>query len=198
MSDLWRILSSDDWFFHPGDRARVLYETEAGFPTGTYVTIKETPAPYGPSFVTADDGREAWFERTALVPDLDWDNVSDPHPIMPADQTEDRRPHAFFLTVFSRLKQVGVSRRTREPLLHRDSRVWGWFPTFAQAFRIVHENRTDIHECYYEYAMVELVPSGICAMPRKEWWWKWDIETERWLKAARPADFEHTIGLSIG
>ena len=79
----------------------------------------------------------------------------------------------------------------------RDSRVWAWYPGFAEAFRVVDGNITDLHECLTD-AQVEDVPSGISSMPRREWWWKWDTAAGRWLKSVRPEDFKGVIGLSIG
>ena len=107
-------------------------------------------------------------------------------------------PTAFFLTVFGRLEQTGTSKRTGVPILGRTSRVWGWFPTFAAAYRIVAGNITDIQECCYEYALVEEIPPGMSPLQTRCWWWRWDTEKDRWLKSERPEDFARTLGLTLG
>jgi len=74
------------------------------------------------------------------------------------------------------------------------SRNWGWFPTKAQAEDIIINNITDIFEHgYYNYAMINEVPPGICVGHlRKENWYiahylKRDIRPDGYLKlSAQP------------
>jgi hypothetical protein len=198
----WKSLTPGGWHFWSGCLARVTAPVD-GFGPGDAVEVVEvtdTPGSGHGIAIARRAGESATAEIpcSVLVPDLDWNNVPDPVDTLGAPEAGDPRPRAFFVTVFGRLKPVSTSRRTGEPILARDSRVWAWYPGFAEAFRVVDGNITDLHECLYEYAQVEDVPSGISSMPRREWWWKWDTAAGRWLKSVRPEDFKGVIGLSIG
>ena len=126
------------------------------------------------------------------------DNIPEPFSIY-GDSDSPDNPSVFFLTVFSGLKQIPVvSRKTGEPVMERMSRTWGWFASFAEAYRIVAGNITDIEERLYDYALIEQVPAGISAMNTRRWWWKWDDEPGQWLKSVQPEDMNSMLGLSIG
>ena len=106
----------------------------------------------------------------------------------------------FFVVVFGKLKETGKSVRTGEPIMHRSSRTWGWFGTFEDAVEVIEKNISDIWECFYEYAMIDEVPEGICTFPRQEWWWKWegDDKTGKYIPTTRPEDFKQVVGMSVG
>ena len=119
---------------------------------------------------------------------------------MQLGEFEEGQKRIFFITVFSHLKEIRKHIKTGEPILRRSSRVWGWFEKFEDAVEVIEKNISDIWEYYYEYAMIEEVPEGICALSRQEWWWKWegkDIDG-KYIPTTRPEDFEQTVCMSIG
>lgn len=61
-----------------------------------------------------------------------------------------------------------------------DSRTWGWYDNFDDAERAIIENHTDIFECaYYDYAVIEEVGPGVCAIGEVRQWYKAEYETTR-------------------
>jgi hypothetical protein len=67
----------------------------------------------------------------------------------------------------------------------RDRRTVGIVPSFEEAERIVLGNYGDIEEAgHYQYAVVELVPFGLYPIDRRQWWYEFNLETQRWEKLA--------------
>jgi hypothetical protein len=195
----WQSLSPGGWHFWNGCRARVALPS-GGLERGSVVDVmgEADGSPGLFSVCPVGGGDPVVVDGAAMVPEMDWSNLPDPVDALGILGADDQRPRAFFLTVFGRLTQTGTSARTGEPIMGRDNRVWAWHPTFAEAFRVVDGNITDIHEYSYEYAQIEEVPSGLTSLPRREWWWRWDTKADRWLKAVRPDDYRGVVCMSIG
>jgi hypothetical protein len=52
-------------------------------------------------------------------------------------------------------------------------RTWGWYERFEDAEKAVIENHTDIFECgYYDLAVIEEMPEGVCAIEENTWWYR--------------------------
>ena len=126
---------------------------------------------------------------------VDWSNVPE---VFEERLLPDGEPSIFFLSVHDRLKQVSVSSRSGNPIMSRSSRVWGWFTNLSEPLLIVQGNLTDIHECSYEYAMIEQIPHGMSPYGTREWWWKWSVDGDRWIASSRPSDYKNVLGLTLG
>lgn len=68
-------------------------------------------------------------------------------------------------------------------------RNWGWFETWTEADEVIRKNITDIFEKgYYNYALINEVPPGICVGHlKKEYWYeakyrKKDFDKEGYVK----------------
>jgi hypothetical protein len=52
-------------------------------------------------------------------------------------------------------------------------RTWGWYEHHADAVRAVVENHTDLFEAnYYDTALIEQYPEGVCSLGRQIQWYK--------------------------
>lgn len=75
----------------------------------------------------------------------------------------------------------GVS---REPLRHR---VWGYFRHRDRAINAALQNETDIYEAgWYPFALVALVGQGMMALPKQQWWFEYQPETDTYLPIETP------------
>ena len=52
-------------------------------------------------------------------------------------------------------------------------RTVGWFPTLAEAEACVRENRGDLHETVYTYAVIEELEAGLYPIPIGQDWYEW-------------------------
>lgn len=70
---------------------------------------------------------------------------------------------------------VAVFERCKVPDSSPPSRLWGWYSSFDAAEKAVLENHTDIFEAaYYEMAVIEEIPEGVCAVAKGVWWYRAD------------------------
>ena len=58
------------------------------------------------------------------------------------------------------------------------------------------ENRGDMHECLYDYIVIEKVGEGIHPIPNQEIWFAW--KDEGWQQTDKPEWSKGYIGWSIG
>ena len=83
--------------------------------------------------------------------------------------------------------------------LDAGSRCVGFYHDFEKACDVVQRNICDINEMgYYPYAVIEVVGEGIYAYPRKEFWYKWNHDTERYEDCPKPEKFKQVVGWSVG
>jgi hypothetical protein len=89
-------------------------------------------------------------------------------------------------------------------------RQWGYFLALADAEKCIEENWGDIYECgYYNYAVIEELPEGICPKAKLEKWYKAEYKKDWWkpgyekdsysiTKTNKPEFLEKVIGFSMG
>jgi len=75
-----------------------------------------------------------------------------------------------------------------------DSRCFGWYEHLEDAVDIVENNRSDIHECAYTYAVIEEVSSGPCSPAVDLMWFKWNRDDEAYISCDKPAELERITG----
>ena len=56
----------------------------------------------------------------------------------------------------------------------KDIRTFGFFNDYETCVLALHNNWVDMHECYYQYAVVEEVNEGIHPKVESYYWFKWD------------------------
>ena len=88
-----------------------------------------------------------------------------------------------------------------------DSRCFGYYLTKKDAIEAVVENRGDLHECLYNYIVIELLPQGIHPIPEEELWFKWIIDYSNdtnesidgfWIETNKPEWSNHIVNWAFG
>lgn len=79
-----------------------------------------------------------------------------------------------------------------------DQRTWGYYPEYEWAVNALHENRMDMHEDCYEYAVIEKIDYGICALANERQWFKWDKEKRGYFEIDEPECVKHLVNFAIG
>ena len=77
-------------------------------------------------------------------------------------------------------------------------RTWGYYQEYEMAARALHENRTDLHEGCYEYALIEKIGPGIIALCEERQWFKWDKEKCGYFEIDEPECVKHLVNFAIG
>lgn len=113
---------------------------------------------------------------------------------------------AFIYTVTSIHIIDKVIKRKLVENYNQSHRCWGWYPTLKEAKKAVRYNVADMHECSFNYAVIEKTPFGIPAISDVgAWWYKWipDPSDEhnmqgKWQACERPEWAKGIIGWGIG
>ena len=77
-------------------------------------------------------------------------------------------------------------------------RTWGYHPEYEWAVNALHENVTDMYEGCYEYAVIEKIGCGICAISEKRQWFKWDKEKRGYFEIEEPECVKRISNFAIG
>ena len=59
-------------------------------------------------------------------------------------------------------------------------RCFGFYNTYCEAASAVNENRGDMHECLYDYIVVEYMEPGIHPHVWGNQWFRWNVAMGRW------------------
>lgn len=78
------------------------------------------------------------------------------------------------------------------------TRTVGWYETKEVAENSVRENRCDLNETIYDYAVIEFVPKGLYANDNRGLWFKFNYETKKYEDIDCPKDFLNIVGIGIG
>jgi len=81
---------------------------------------------------------------------------------------------------------------------HGATRCFGYYEEKPKACEAADLNLADMHECLYEWLVIEEIPQGIHAMPKEEIWYKWDDGLECWVHVEKPNWSKGIINWSIG
>lgn len=97
-----------------------------------------------------------------------------------------QHPNMFFVTVVETVDGQ-----------YSSSRCWGYYHELEDAKKAVLENHTDIHECCYDWAVIEEVPYGVLPIGTKEIvWYHWEDDAYR--EVEKPKFSERIVNWSIG
>ena len=77
-------------------------------------------------------------------------------------------------------------------------RTWGYYPEYEWAAEALHKNVTDMHEGCYNYAVIEKIDWGICAICEKSQWFKWDKEKRGYFEIEEPECVKRLTNFAIG
>jgi hypothetical protein len=99
-------------------------------------------------------------------------------------------------TIYTITVTLGPRRRLRPEL--NSSRCWGWWPALEGAKRALERNDGDMHECSYDFAVIERVKPYIDIAQREEWWFAWDVEKEGYVECKKPEWSKNIMNWGVG
>ena len=80
-----------------------------------------------------------------------------------------------------------------------DSRCWGFYFNRDNAVNALHHNITDMHECLYDYAVIEGYREGIShEVIGKRQFFKYDKTRDGYFEIDEPEELKHLFSFSIG
>ena len=81
-----------------------------------------------------------------------------------------------------------------------DSRTWGFYSNKEDALKVLDENRTDIWETIYDYAVLEAYNEGISAYNFKagRQFFKYNQELDSYKPIEEPEEVRHYASFAIG
>lgn len=100
----------------------------------------------------------------------------------------------YTIMVMTDLKQDDL---TKCPVFGSE-RFVGWYSNFEDAYSSVCENRCDINETCYDYALIEECEEGLYHPAFKRWWFKYDQEKDRYFQIDEPDFIKGYCGFTIG
>jgi len=79
-----------------------------------------------------------------------------------------------------------------------DQRCWGFYSNKQDALNTLHENRTDIWETIYNYAVLEEYHEGISNHTMNRQFFKYDREKDGYFEIDEPECVKHLCSFAIG
>ena len=73
-----------------------------------------------------------------------------------------------------------------------------WFSKLKDAKLTIEINDLDLHECYYDYAVIEKVREYTLALVDKEWWYKWNNRKKKYMPIDKPKKLKYVCNFGIG
>jgi hypothetical protein len=90
-------------------------------------------------------------------------------------------------------KEVAKERGYDHSLNHR---TFGYYKGFHAAYQAVKENRCNMHECLYEFLVMERIEAGVHGEMKEEEWFKWS--GKRWIPCKKPLEYRGIINWALG
>ena len=79
-----------------------------------------------------------------------------------------------------------------------DQRCWGFYSNKQDALNTLHENRTDLWETIYNYAVLEEYYEGISNHTMNRQFFKYDREKDGYFEIDEPECVKHLCSFAIG
>lgn len=79
-----------------------------------------------------------------------------------------------------------------------ETRCWAFYSDKEKAVQSLHENWTDMCECFYRYAVMEEYEEGILGYTGKRQWFKWDTEHKGYFEIEEPNGVKNVVCFAIG
>ena len=98
----------------------------------------------------------------------------------------------FFITAFEKLPDKNLDTGY--------TRCFGFYPEYEAAVKALHENRCDMHETCYGYAIIEKIAPGIhpnCFYEERQFF-KWDKNKEGFFEINEPKECKILCNFSLG
>ena len=78
------------------------------------------------------------------------------------------------------------------------SRCWGYHRNKNDCIRILHHNITDIHECYYNYAVIEKINEGLCSLSTEREFFEYKRDSSGFFEIEEPEWAKFYSNFAIG
>lgn len=92
-----------------------------------------------------------------------------------------------------------ISSENEEKIVAEDkSRCIGYYLSLQESIDAVKSNKGEMHECLYNYLVIEEVPVGVWRLSVNEWWYAW---SSGWITCKKPfkyRKFANVSGFSMG
>lgn len=76
--------------------------------------------------------------------------------------------------------------------------IVGWYSEFEDAYSAVSENRCDINETCYRYALIEECEEGLYNPANKRWWFEYKRDKDQYMQIDEPDFIKNFCGFTIG
>jgi hypothetical protein len=73
-----------------------------------------------------------------------------------------------------------------------------WYASRDNALDAIESNLGDIHEGYFNYAVIEEVEEGQGCIAKVVAWFHWDKDYSKWMECERPKEFDGVCNWGIG
>ena len=74
----------------------------------------------------------------------------------------------------------------------------GWLADRSEAIDFVEENKLDIHESLYDYAVIRFIPQGVYKRCSEEIWFRFNYDTKKYEKHGSKVDTPNYSKYPIG
>lgn len=78
-----------------------------------------------------------------------------------------------------------------------DRRTFGYYSTIEKSLEAVKMNRCNMHECLYNFLVIEEIKEGIHPMVDSEYWFEWKDKGWEQL-CSKPPQFNGTCNWALG
>jgi hypothetical protein len=81
------------------------------------------------------------------------------------------------------------------PARAETKRTFGYYSNPQEAIQAIVTNRCNMHECLYNYLVLENIGEGIHPEVHNEEWYKWE---EKWVPCLKPLELVGIINWALG
>ena len=78
------------------------------------------------------------------------------------------------------------------------SRCWGYYYDKNDCIKVLHDNITDIHECYYNYAVIEKINEGLSSLSIEREFFEYKRNLSGFFEIEEPKWAEFYSNFAIG
>lgn len=99
----------------------------------------------------------------------------------------------YFITCFQKLGEDELGRFEAGAI-----RTFGYYEELEDAKNALSENIGDMHECLYEYGVIEEIGEGIHYFAHNRWFFKYDEEKDGFFEIEEPKEVNHICNFALG
>lgn len=77
-------------------------------------------------------------------------------------------------------------------------RCWGYYSNKEECIKVLHNNSTDLHEYYFDYAVIEKIDEGISSYPSEREFFQYRKDLVGFFEIEEPLWAKYSCNFSIG